>query len=406
MQVINNTECESPSSATAGERAVRRSPRAWKGIGNWTFHPLVLALYPILALFAQNAREVRSADLVRLLVPVLVATLAVWFMLVLATGSVRKGGLIASLALLLFFTTDITSGILSHPLTWLSGFWLKTVIVVEPIFVIGMEALLILWGEYLLKTKFNEPGRVTAFLNIFAIVLIAMPVAQIISIKTPSTGRPPRDPVPFKLAAASTAVRPPDIYYIILDGYARTDVMKSLFDFDNTPFLQRLEKKGFYIARQSTANYCQTPLSLSASLNAVYLDELVRGLGPDQTQLSDLIGKSNVLASLRPLGYKFVSFATGFDPTEHPNADVYLSPHPFSSGFERMVIDITPLRLLWPNPRMSNPTEMSRQRTMYLLKTLPEMSSDPRRHLFWPTCFVRTLLLSSAKTARTSVRVS
>ena len=77
----------------------------------------------------------------------------------------------------------------------------------------------------------------------------------------------------------------------------------------------------------STANYCQTPLSLSASLNGVYLDELVKGLGPDQTELSDLIGKSNVVETLRPLGYKFVTFATGFDPTEHPEADVYLSPH-------------------------------------------------------------------------------
>ena len=116
MQVINNAECESPSPAIAGERAVRQSYRAWKGLGNWTFHPLVLASYPILALFAQNAREVRSADLVRLLVSVLVATLAVWFMLALATGSVRKGGLIASLALLLFFMTDITAGVLSQPL--------------------------------------------------------------------------------------------------------------------------------------------------------------------------------------------------------------------------------------------------------------------------------------------------
>jgi hypothetical protein len=389
MQVINSAECESASLAIASDRAVRPSPQAWKGLGNWTIHPLVLASYPILALFAQNAREVRSADLVRLLVSVLAATLAVWFMLALATGNVRKGGLIASLALLLFFTSDITAGILSQLLTWLSGYWIRTVIEVNPIFVIMLEALLIAWGAYLLKTKFNDPGRGTAFLNVFAIVLIAMPVAEIISIKTPSTGRPPRAPVPFKLAAPSTAARPPDIYYIILDGYARSDVMKSLFEFDNTAFLQRLEKQGFYIARQSTANYCQTPLSLSASLNAVYLDDLVRGLGPDQTQLTDLIGKSNVLASLRPLGYKFVSFATGFDPTEHPNADVYLSPHPFSSGFERMVIDITPLRLLWPNPRDSNPADMSRQRTVYLLEKLPEVSNDPAptfvlAHVFCP----------------------
>ena len=78
--------------------------------------------------------------------------------------------------------------------------------------------------------------------------------------------------------------------------------MKSLFDFDNSAFLEHLERKGFFVARRSTANYCQTPLCLSSSLNATYLDELVKGLGNDQTELSDLIGKNNVVASLRPAG--------------------------------------------------------------------------------------------------------
>ena len=170
---------------------------------------------------------------------------------------------------------------------------------------------------------------------------------------------------------APEPARSPDIYYIILDGYARTDVMKAFFDFDNTPFLDRLEKQGFYIARDSTANYCQTPLSLSASLNSVYLDDLVKGLGTDQTELSDLIGKSNIVATLRPLGYKFVTFATGFDPTEHPEADVYLSPHPFASGFERMVIDITPLRWVWPNPKAGSTVDTSRNELSICSTILP-----------------------------------
>lgn len=389
MQAINISEYESPSPTIAADVAARVSTKRWVALGNWVFHPFLLALYPILALFAQNVREVRSVDLARLLVSVLLATLAGWFVLALATSNLRKGGLLASAALFLFFTTDITAGILSKSLFRLSTWWVQKVIEVDPKVVITMEVLLLVWGAYLLRTRFSDPRRFTAFLNVFAIALLAMPVAEIISIKTPTAGRPLREPVPFKLAAPPKAARLPDIYYIILDGYARTDVMKSLFDFDNSAFLERLEKQGFYLAHESSANYCQTPLSLSASLNAVYLDDLVRGLGADQTELTDLIGKSNVLATLRPLGYKFVSFATGFDPTEHPDADVYLSPHPFSSGFERMVIDITPLRVVWPNPRNSEPSDMSRQRTSYLLEKLPEVSTEPAptfvlAHVFCP----------------------
>jgi hypothetical protein len=106
----------------------------------------------------------------------------------------------------------------------------------------------------------------------------------------------------------------------------------------------------------------------------VYLDELVKGLGPDQTELSDLIGKSNVVETLRPLGYKFVTFATGFDPTEHPEADVYLSPQRYWNGFERMVIDATWLRVIWPNPGEIDPATRSRQRTFYLLDQLSEIT--------------------------------
>ena len=169
----------------------------------------------------------------------------------------------------------------------------------------------------------------------------------------------------------------------------RNDIMKSRFGLDTAPFLDRLEKQGFYLARDSMANYCQTGLSLSASLNASYLEELVKGLGNDQTELTDLIGKNNVVATLKPLGYKFVAFATGFDPTEHPEADVYLSPHSFANGFERMVVDITPLRRIWPNPKNLNPEYMSRDRTLFLLDRLPEVTRDPAptftfAHVFCP----------------------
>ena len=60
--------------------------------------------------------------------------------------------------------------------------------------------------------------------------------------------------------------RAPAIYYIILDGYARSEVMRELFDFGNTAFLERLERKSFFVARGSNANYCKTPLSRSSSL--------------------------------------------------------------------------------------------------------------------------------------------
>ena len=116
---------------------------------------------------------------------------------------------------------------------------------------------------------------------------------------------------------------------------------------------------------------------MSSSLNSVYLDDLVRGLGWDQTELSDLIGKNNLVATLRPLGYKFVTFATGFDPTDHPEADVYSSPRPYFSAFQRMLVDSTPLRHIWPAQTDLNSSAFSRERILYLFDHLHEIAHDP-----------------------------
>ena len=71
------------------------------------FHPFLLAAYPILALMGQNAGEVRVASLGKLIGLVLVATLAIWLLLGIVLRDLRKSGVAASLATVLFFTSDL-----------------------------------------------------------------------------------------------------------------------------------------------------------------------------------------------------------------------------------------------------------------------------------------------------------
>jgi hypothetical protein len=375
MQMIKEHQGGACLGAPAVDRCVMPASRRDPILGRWVLHPFLFAAFPILSLFAQNAREVHAADLARLLGFVLSGTLALAGLLAVVMRDVRKAGLIASVAVPLFFTIDVAKQFVDSFLTELSRAWVVQVFSLNLGWIVIPEFALLTIVACVVKAKLTATTRLTSFLNVFSMILVAMPILQAVSIKAGTIGRPPRQATPFAVAKQPRAGLP-DIYYIILDGYARSDVMKEFFDFDNSAFLNRLETEGFFIARDSTANYCQTPLSLSASLNSVYLDDLVKGLGPDQTELSDLIGKNNIVASLRPLGYKFVTFATGFDPTEHPEADIYLSPHSFASGFERMVIDITPLRWVWPNPKDSQAKDMSRERTYYLLNHLADIAQD------------------------------
>ena len=63
----------------------------------------------------------------------------------------------------------------------------------------------------------------------------------------------------------------PNIFHIIVDGYARDDVMLRLLGYDNGGCLDALDARGFYVARQSYANYPSTFLSLASTVAMDYV---------------------------------------------------------------------------------------------------------------------------------------
>jgi hypothetical protein len=239
---------------------------------------------------------------------------------------------------------------------------------------------------WIVLTRVKQPIAWTPYFNVFALLLFVLPlgnVAQIMmhepvrAVEPPAAMVGPQGPVvkpPGTLDTAQRIEHRPDIYYIILDGYARTDVMLDLFGFDNRPFLKRLERRGFYIADRSTANYCQTPLSLSSSLNAVYLNGLIPADSRDKSQLTEWIGNGAVVQTLRGLGYRFVSFATGFEETDHPKADVYLSPSVHISNFHHMLISRTPLAWVLPSQSLRDAYTWTRERILFLIDQVPQVA--------------------------------
>jgi hypothetical protein len=142
----------------------------------------------------------------------------------------------------------------------------------------------------------------------------------------------------------------PDIYYIIVDAYARADILKEVFGFDNSTFLSPLENNGFYVADKSVSNYPQTALSLASSLNFMYLDDVANYIGTysaDRTPLELMIADNRVFELLRNNEYTIIAFESGYGPTQLTNADRYLSPTSWwtPSEFQEALIALTPLRI-------------------------------------------------------------
>jgi len=192
-----------------------------------------------------------------------------------------------------------------------------------------------LWlaGAWLFARKIKSPMKWTGPLDLFAGVLVVFSLFQLGTYEV-STYLASRDAETSRSSSIASQLRPPagkelpDIYYFIPEDYTRADGLQQVFGFDNSTFLSALAQRGFYVATCSQANYGTSDASIASSLNMNFLDQLSPQFSPPNPDLQTIypyIQNNAVLETLKDLGYKFVSFQSGYSPTEFRGADDYLS---------------------------------------------------------------------------------
>jgi hypothetical protein len=167
----------------------------------------------------------------------------------------------------------------------------------------------------------------------------------------------------------------PDVYYSILDGYARADILDSVYNYDNSGFISWLEQEGFRVAAGSRCSYSQTYLSLASSLNMTYLESVASKLGPEsdnRSALLHMIGDSRVVKELRRRGYTIASFVSGYTGTDLANADVHFGPRWALSEFQNVLISTTALPLILERVLKKSQSDLHRERILYAFKHLPD----------------------------------
>ncbi len=184
---------------------------------------------------------------------------------------------------------------------------------------------------------------------------------------------------PLALRPAST---PPDIYYIVLDGYGRHDVLQRWYGLDNTPFLEQLRARGFWVIDKAYANYPRTNLVLAATWNMEYVHTLFTTDREFLIAHQTVLTQSPVFASLRAAGYTLIQVEGTWDWSNMPEAvDMYVKPKPISwLGFQGHYLSRTPLRgllylsdswITWPS------IENHRALIRHALARLPEIATWP-----------------------------
>ncbi len=302
---------------------------------NWVLHPWLISAYPVVFLYAQNLDYVELPSALRVLPGPLVAATLLFIGLRLALGGALRAGLLTTILVALFFGYG-------PAYEYAAGIGL------------GPGVLLTLWAVLavtaaVVVAKSRPSPSFNRGLNVVAAVLLAMPLIQI---GRAHLGDASASDDPDRRVAASPAgdERPErDLYYIILDEYQRQDRLLAEYGFDNSPFIDALAERGFYVADRARSNYTKTILSLAATFNMTYLDQALSRPGRLITRLRRMVESHEVGETLRAHGYTYVHVSSG----KHPTA---------TNEIADVVVDFAPSGELWLDARTGERTEVEHDR--------------------------------------------
>jgi hypothetical protein len=286
----------------------------------WFFtFPVLFAIYPIVFLYSNNVEELLLPQLYIPVAIAFVATIICWAVLFFLIKDTLKTGIIATVFIIFFFTY----GTLFDWLVSLNLFAVKHWHILPVVLVItGYSGYFV----YLIKNR-ELIINVAKILTMIVTILVVLNSINIIPHEMKKIEYSNQKPVMSEIQQSNNQFfvnqtgKYPDIYYFVLDEYASSSTIKSMFDYDNSEFENYLREKGFYIAENSTTRYHESMLSLSTSLNMEYPGTKISHLnftrimdagkefdylGFGKTELYDKVNNNQVSSFLRSQGYTLV----------------------------------------------------------------------------------------------------
>ena len=341
------------------------------------FLPL-FTIYPSLALLAWNLREVDNIKIVLrpFLFSIVIALVFCLFFFSMVR-SVPKAIILATVFIIFFFSFGHISisleesSLLEKPgnVSWLTNLLILILIL-----------LLVCLCSAILKTK-KDLRQTYLTLNTISVFLVLSSAftlgnnyyaQQKQSVLTNTKNEPP-----------APKLTKPDVYYIILDAYARQDTLMSL-GYDNSAFIQELKDIGFYVASCSRSNYPQTVISMASSLNMGYLWDVIPNQGSNDRNAQPVYASilhSQVRKNFEELGYQIIGFDSGAGWLNWRDADRFIvpAPEPFFSThldpFEYIFLDTTALHPLMTQPFfLRNKYIYNYNRIFFALDELPKLA--------------------------------
>lgn len=305
-------------------------------LNNPILHPLLIALYPALSLWLANFDQIKAVDVIRPLMFSLGVGLAAFLTGLGIYRGIKKAALFTSLVGILFFTYGHLFELID----------MKTVFGI----VVGRHRYLIpAWlalfglGATMLWHARQALSSVTRILNVASLFLLVLSISELTVKEITNLAAVPAAAVavkPEQAATNSPDFQRRDIYLIIMDAYARQDVLASQHQLDNSTFVQQLRDLGFVVMDCAQSNYGYTPLSIGSLLNMNYMDGLGVSLDPNVKDLNfwdfkELLSHSLVRQKFEALGYRTATFKPLYPWMDAPDSDIYLDVEKSTSFFDK-----------------------------------------------------------------------
>jgi hypothetical protein len=305
-------------------------------------YPFLAAGFPVVFLYAQNVQE--AIPPFDVLLPVGLSLGIALLALLIFRALLRSweaAALIATLLVALFFTYGMAWQWFGQTL-WHGHWVLAGASALLAVIGIWSFRRLVAWAPRL-TVPLNAVGGVLLAVNVIVIGAFFLNVRPTVAVTGPGLTMSP-GPAPGQTL--------PDIYWVILDRYGSGNVLDKYFDYDNSPFLDALRGRGFYIAEHATANYLKTALSMDSSRNMEYLDFVKLHMGAKTEHdwgplYGGLSASFQVQHYLGTAGYRFIYLGSYWRPTAtHPLAEINYVYHQGRSEFLDVLMSSTMLSML------------------------------------------------------------
>jgi len=359
-------------------KSIEKQPSSWGQFSRACLAPLLLSLGPILQLYSINAAELGLGDVLRSLLVSGLFALIVVILLRLILRDPLKASLVASPFILIFYLFGDLSD-------WLQAQTGMGPVRTDYVLLAFVALLLFIWGWRVSRGLKGSQTVNTYFILLSLLLFLNSAGRSIVNLVNQGAfSGAARTRVEVDQAPAGDDR--PDVYYIILDGYGRQDILQEFYKFDNSELVEGLRARGFYIADQSSSNYIQTMLSLTSSLNMDYLQTLIEQgkVTENRYELIDVLQHSEVRNVLAGQGYEMISFRNEYKAVV-PDAEVFYENDVSGvTAFESIVLDHSLARALkaWKpfnDAIIGMPYRMHAQTilsTFQHLKETPELDGD------------------------------